>query len=89
MSDTDGIEVKKINSWNFTIELLPLFSHNKDPFEEINELDIEGTTPETFISGIDVSDTVKAIGIGRLKFSHIHRIFVTVTVCYCSFLNKY
>ena len=71
MSDTDGIDVKKINLWNFTIQLLPLFSRNKDPFDEINELDIEDTTPETFISSIDVSDTVKAIGVGRLKFSHI------------------
>jgi len=51
--------------------LLPLFSRNKDPFEEINELDIEDTTPETFISGIDGSDNVKAIGVSRLKFSHI------------------
>ena len=75
MSDTDGIDIKKINSWNFTIQLLPLFSRDNDPFEEINELDIEGTTPETFISGIDVGDTVKAIGVGRLKFSHIKWTF--------------
>ena len=93
MSDTDGIDVKKINSRNSTIQLLPLFSCNKDPFEEINELDIEGTTPETFISGIDVSDTVKAIGIGRLKFSPIKRTFTIYLLLLqfvnCSFLNTY
>lgn len=71
MSETDGIDVRKINSLKFPIQLLLLFSRNKDPFEEINELDIEDTTPETFIYGIDVSDTVKAIGVGGLKFPHI------------------
>ena len=40
-----------------------LFSRDKDPFNGINKLDVEDTTPESFYYSINVSDTVKAIGV--------------------------
>ena len=43
--------------------LLLLFPRDKDPFDGVNELDVEDTAPERFIYVIDVSDTVKGIGV--------------------------